>query len=95
MLTYASEFIGTFILVLAILVAKNEPTKPLYIGLALVVAIILVSGLGGMAHLNPVVTIVQMQRGQCPTETASCLMLMQLLGAAAATVLVPSCTEGR
>ena len=86
---YASEFIGTFILVLAILVASNDATKPLYIGLTLIAAIIIVSGLGGVAHLNPVVTMVQVQRGQCPTETASVLVLMQLLGAAAATMLVP------
>ena len=90
MLKYASEFIGTFILVLTILVAKGDVTKPLHIGLALATCIVVVSGLGGVAHLNPVVTLVQIQRGECPMDTAVFLMGMQLLGAIAASMLVPS-----
>ncbi len=69
-----SEFIGTFILVLAILVNTNA----LYIAAAFLAAITIAASSG--AHLNPVVSMVMWLNGKIATSSLPYYIVPQILG---------------
>ena len=88
---YATEFIGTFFLVLTIgctVVAGGEGViPPLAIGAALMVMIFAGGHISG-GHFNPAVTLGVFLRGRCPAGDIVPYMIAQVLGAAAAAATV-------
>ncbi len=88
---YATEFIGTFFLVLTIgctVVAGGEGViPPLAIGAALMVMIFAGGHISG-AHYNPAVTLGVFLRGRCPAGDIVPYMIAQVAGAAAAAAAV-------
>ena len=92
---FASEFIGTFFLVLTIgctgMAAVPDVIPPLAIGAALMVMIYAGGHVSG-AHYNPAVTTAVFLRGRLPAAEVVPYMVAQLLGAAAAAGIVLSFT---
>ena len=88
---YATEFIGTFFLVLTIgctVVAGGQGViPPLAIGAALMVMIFAGGHISG-AHYNPAVTLGVFLRGRCPVSDVVPYMIAQVAGAAAAAAAV-------
>lgn len=85
---YATEFVGTFFLVLTIclaVLAKAE-LAPLAIGLALA-ALVYAGGHVSGAHYNPAVTVAVFLRGGLSGRDVAPYMLAQVLGAASAAAL--------
>jgi aquaporin Z len=74
-----AEFVGTFILVLAIILSG----QPLYIAAGFLAAITITGGISG-AHLNPVVSITKMVSGDMSSLKTGQYILAQLAGALAA-----------
>ena len=88
---YATEFIGTFFLVLTIggtVIAGSQTVNPqLAIGAALMVMIFAGGHISG-AHYNPAVTLGVFLRGRCPAGDIVPYMIAQVAGAAAAAATV-------
>ena len=88
---YATEFIGTFFLVLTIgctVVAGGQGViPPLAIGAALMVMIFAGGHVSG-AHYNPAVTVGVLLRGRCPAGDVLPYMIAQTVGASAAAAAV-------
>jgi aquaporin Z len=88
---YATEFIGTFFLVLTIgctgIAAGPGVIAPLAIGAVLMVMIYAGGHVSG-AHYNPAVTTGVFLRGRLPAAEVAPYMAAQLLGAAAAAGVV-------
>ena len=72
---FAGEFIGTFILVSAILFSGN----PFVITAAFLAAISIVGSLSG-GHINPVVTIVSFLKGSVTMTSVPIYFVAQLMG---------------
>jgi len=81
---YVSEFVGTFFLVLTVgvNVLQNTALAPVSIGCMLTAMIFATAGVGGVAHLNPAVTLGFMLGRECGVGTKQALMLVlgQILG---------------
>lgn len=71
-----SEFIGTFILVLAILLSG----KPLFIAAGFLVAIAMIGPLSG-GHINPAVSFVMAIKGDLPWSSLAHYVVAQIAGA--------------
>jgi aquaporin Z len=88
---YATEFIGTFFLVLTIgctgIAAGPGVIAPLAIGAILMVMIYAGGHVSG-AHYNPAVTTAVCLRGRLPAGDAVPYIVAQLLGASAAAAIV-------
>jgi aquaporin Z len=88
---YATEFIGTFFLVLTIgctgIAAGPGVIAPLAIGSVLMVMVYAGGHVSG-AHYNPAVTLGVYMRGRCPAADAAPYMAAQLGGAIAAAAIV-------
>ncbi|MFL6585073.1 MAG: MIP/aquaporin family protein [Chthoniobacterales bacterium] len=88
---YVAEFIGTFFLVLTIgctgIGAPAGVIAPLAIGAALMVMIFAGGHISG-AHYNPAVTLGVVIRGRLNAADALPYIISQVLGAAAAAILV-------
>jgi aquaporin Z len=78
---FLAEFIGTFILVLAILAAGN----PLFIAAAFLAAITIASKMSG-GHLNPVVSLVMAVNGTIKSSQLMVYIPAQVSGALLALV---------
>lgn len=76
---YLAEFIGTFTLVMVILVTGN----PIMIGAALTVIILLTSSISG-GHVNPAVSMAMVSLKQLETELLFPYIASQILGGLAA-----------
>ena len=76
---YLSELVGTFILMLAVLMFKN----PLFIATGFLAAIY-VSGDYSGGHINPAVSIAQVVKGDLPMSALPGYVTAQVLGALAA-----------
>jgi aquaporin Z len=85
---YATEFIGTFFLVLTICTAVSAKAAlaPLAIGLVLA-AMVFAGGHISGAHYNPAVSLAVFLRGRMPAADLAPYMLAQVLGATAAAGL--------
>ena len=79
---FAGEFIGTFILVFAILQSGN----PFVVAAAFFAAISLIGALSG-GHINPVVTIVSVLKGSVSPNSMFLYFIAQILGGVAAYFL--------
>ena len=94
---YATEFIGTFFLVLTIgctgIAAAPGVIPPLAIGAALMVMVFAGGHVSG-AHYNPAVTLGVFLRGRCPAGDVTPYMIAQVAGAAAAAAAVLSLKVG-
>lgn len=88
---YIVEFIGTFFLVLVIGLTVIEPgagaLAPLAIGCTLMIMVYAGGPISG-GHYNPAVTLGVWMRGACETKDVAPYMAMQVLGAAAASLIV-------
>lgn len=89
---YLVEFIGTFFLVATIGLAVLKPgdagaMAPLAIGAALMGMVYAGGHISG-AHYNPAVTLAVFMRGKCPPADVVPYMVSQVVGAAAAAVIV-------
>jgi aquaporin Z len=88
---YATEFIGTFFLVLTIgctgIAAGPGVIAPLAIGAVLMVMIYAGGHISG-GHYNPAVTLGVFLRGRCPAGDVAPYMAAQLAGAGAAAAAV-------
>jgi aquaporin Z len=84
---YATEFIGTFFLVLTVgstgIAAGPGVIPPLAIGSVLMVMIYAGGHVSG-GHFNPAVTTAAFLRGRCPARDVGPYLIAQLAGAAAA-----------
>jgi aquaporin Z len=91
MRNYATEFIGTFFLVLTIgctgIATGPGVIPPLAIGAVLMVMIYAGGHVSG-AHYNPAVTLGVYLRGRCAAGDAAGYVLAQLAGAVAAALVV-------
>jgi len=72
---FVSELLGTFLLVLVVLLSSN----PIYIALGFLGAIILSNISGG--HINPVVTIIKHMQGAISKSQVYEYMFAQTIGA--------------
>jgi aquaporin Z len=86
---YLTEFIGTFFLVLVIIltVLSGNPFAPLAIGSILMVMVYMGGHVSG-AHYNPAVTLAATLRGALPPRELLPYWVSQFLGAMGATVLI-------
>ncbi|MEO7999312.1 MAG: MIP/aquaporin family protein [Gemmatimonadaceae bacterium] len=86
-ITYVTEFVGTFFLVLTIglVVASGSALAPLAIGSALMIMVYMGGHVSG-AHYNPAVTLAVWMRGKLPARDVAPYMISQLLGAIAAAL---------
>jgi aquaporin Z len=98
MKNYLVEFIGTFFLVLVIGLTVAAPAEgmsapaadhmaPLAIGITLMVMVYAGGHISG-GHYNPAVTLAVWMRGKCDTKDVAPYMISQILGAAAAALVV-------
>ncbi len=85
---YTVEFIGTFFLVLGIVVAvaKAGALAPLAIGSILMVMVYAGGPISG-AHYNPAVTIAAWLRGVCEVKDIPGYIIAQLIGASLAALI--------
>jgi glycerol uptake facilitator-like aquaporin len=74
-----AEFLGTFILLSAILLTGN----PVFIAAGFLAAITIAGGISG-GHLNPAVSIAMVAKGDLPMNQLPQYALAQILGALAA-----------
>lgn len=90
---FLAEIVGTFIFLLVIInmVFRKDTDPlvasgsiPLYIGLGLCISIYVTLGLGGFAHLNPVVSTVCCVNGSIELPDMVQLILAQVIGGACA-----------
>lgn len=79
-----AEFIGTFLLTASFLVTRGEP---LYLGFVLATLILMVGAISG-GHLNPLVTVGAWVTRKVSHLRAGTYVVAQLLGAAAAFVVL-------
>ena len=86
---FLAEIVGTFIFLLVIIDMvfrkSSDPLMssgsiPLYIGLGLCVSIYVTLGLGGFAHLNPVVSAVCATNGSINAGEMVLLIIAQIIG---------------
>ena len=87
---YTTEFIGTFFLVLTIgmvVIGGKADFAPLAIGSALMVMIFAGGHISG-GHYNPAVTLAVLLRGKISLGEAIPYMIVQILGATAASFVV-------
>jgi aquaporin Z len=86
---YLTEFIGTFFLVLTIglSVLGGTPMAPLAIGAVLMVMVYMGGHVSG-GHYNPAVSLAVALRGKLDAREVVPYMIMQVLGAVAATAVV-------
>ncbi len=88
---YATEFIGTFFLVLtigcAVIAGAPGVIPPFAIGAALMVMVYAGGHVSG-GHYNPAVTLGVFLRGRCPAGDVAPYMVAQAAGAAAAAAVV-------
>src|SRR5689334_20149432 len=93
---YATEFIGTFFLVLTIgctvLAGQAGVIPPLAIGSALMVMVFAGGHISG-AHYNPAVTLAVWLRGKCDTRDVLPYMIAQVLAAIAAAAAAMFLTD--
>lgn len=91
MKNYLVEFIGTFLFLLVIGLCVIEPgagaMAPLAIGTILMVMVYAGGHISG-GHYNPAVTLGVWMRGKCKANDVLPYMVAQVLGAAAASLLV-------
>jgi glycerol uptake facilitator-like aquaporin len=73
---YLAEFLGTFILVTAILLTGN----PLFIAAGFLAAITMTGGISG-GHLNPAVSLAMVTKGDLPTAKLPGYVVAQVAGA--------------
>lgn len=73
---YLAEFLGTFILVIAILLTGN----PLFIAAAFLAAITITGSLSG-GHLNPAVSLTMVAKGDLPVAKLPGYVVAQVAGA--------------
>jgi len=73
---YLAEFLGTFILVIAILLTGN----PLFIAAAFLAAITITGSLSG-GHLNPAVSLTMVAKGDLPAAKLPGYVVAQVAGA--------------
>jgi aquaporin Z len=86
---YLVELIGTFFLILTIILAVNGTAglmAPLAIGLVLIVLVYAGGHISG-AHYNPAVTFALWLRGNCPTKEVPGYVISQIIGAVMASLL--------
>jgi len=87
---YLVEFIGTFFLVLTIVVAVNNGAAGAMAALAIGTALMVMVYAGGHisgAHYNPAVTLAVFLRGKCPAADVAPYMISQVLGGVAAALV--------
>jgi aquaporin Z len=86
---YATEFIGTFFLVLTIgmTVLQENPFAPLAIGSALMIMVYMGGHVSG-AHYNPAVSLALLMRGKLSAADFLAYVVAQVLGALVAAVVV-------
>ena len=87
---YITEFIGTFFLVLTIgmvVTGGKADFAPLAIGSVLMVMIFAGGHISG-GHYNPAVTLAVLLRGKIPVREAIPYMIVQVIGAGAASFVV-------
>lgn len=93
---YLTEFIGTFFLVLIIVLAVNGGAgalAPIAIGLMLM-ALVYAGGHISGAHYNPAVTLAVWMRGKCTTADVLPYMVSQIAGAAVAALVAGAILGG-
>lgn len=86
---YLVEFIGTFFLVLTVVMAVNTGAgsfAPIAIGAALMVMIFAGGHISG-AHYNPAVTLAVFMRGKCSAADVPGYMIAQVLGGVLAALI--------
>ena len=87
---YSVEFIGTFFLVLTVVLTTNNPgiapMAPLAIG-AMLMAMVFAGGHISGGHYNPAVTLAVYMRGKIEMNEAIVYTVVQILGAAAAAAI--------
>jgi aquaporin Z len=87
---YLTEFIGTFFLVLTVVLAANNPgiapMAPLAIGAALMVMVYAGGHVSG-AHYNPAVTLAVLMRGKIDRNDALYYIVAQLFAGVAAAAI--------
>lgn len=78
---YFTEFLGTFFLVLIIVlsIAGGSPLTPLVVGAGLMAAVYMGGHISG-AHYNPAVTLAVALRGKCPWTDVLPYWAAQLIG---------------
>ena len=76
---FLAEFLGTFILLLAILMTG----QPLFIAAGFLMAITLAGGISG-GHLNPAVSVAMVAKGDLAAARLPVYIVAQLAGALAA-----------
>ncbi len=86
---FLAEFLGTFILVLAILSSGGQA---LTIGLALALAIYLIGSVSG-GHLNPAVSLTMLANKSINTNTAIYYIIAQIVGGLVAYVFYKKVVE--
>ena len=82
--TVLLEFIGTFLLVLLILIALSTTRKftaPLFISLGIFFIILFILWMGGAGHINPAVSTAFYSKGDLSLSTFSTFIIAQILGA--------------
>lgn len=93
---FFAEMVGTFIFILVIINLIFRPATdavvvsgsiPVYIGIGLIASIYITTGLGGMGHLNPVVSVVNASNGSITTAEMVYLIVAQLIGGLLAYLL--------
>ena len=77
--TFLAEFLGTFILLLAILMTG----QPLFIAAGFLMAITLAGGISG-GHLNPAVSVAMVAKGDLAPARLPVYIVAQVAGALAA-----------
>jgi glycerol uptake facilitator-like aquaporin len=77
--TFVAEFIGTFILLLAILLSG----QPLFIASGFLAAITIAGGISG-GHINPVVSVAMVLKGDLNANKLPIYIVAQMSGALAA-----------
>ena len=77
--TFLAEFLGTFILLLAILMTG----QPLFIAAGFLMAITLAGGISG-GHLNPAVSVAMVAKGDLAPGRLPVYIVAQVAGALAA-----------